>query len=108
MRLGSSFALVQGPTGYVSAQLAVTIRIVARSLLQFSRSATGPRSQRPGRHEGARVDPIPPEQPQSLPAGTSRAPERDRSPVAAARKALTRLPLFGTKSINCLGGRCRN
>jgi len=39
-----------------------------------------PRSQRPQRHDGARIDPILPEQAQPLRAGTSRGPERDRSP----------------------------
>jgi len=43
------------------------------------RNATGPRSQRPRRHAGARLNPILPELPQPLRAGTSRAPERDRS-----------------------------
>src|SRR5437762_1574556 len=43
------------------------------------RNATGPRSLRPRRHTGVRVDPMATEQPQPLRAGTSRAPERDRS-----------------------------
>src|SRR5437660_3832240 len=43
------------------------------------RNAAGPRSLRPRRHTGVRVDPMATEQPQPLRAGTSRAPERDRS-----------------------------
>src|SRR5204862_2658750 len=49
-----------------------TIGIAAR------RSATGPRSQRPRKHHGARPNPIAPELPQPLRAGTSRAPIRFR------------------------------
>src|SRR2546429_4989362 len=49
-----------------------------------SRSATGPRSQHPRRHAGARLDPLVTEQSRPLRAETSRAPERDRSPGRSA------------------------
>src|SRR5438067_12375918 len=45
-----------------------------------------PRSQRSRRREGTRFDPMALEQPQPLRAGTSRAPERDRSPGRSAHE----------------------